>query len=94
MSEVTYSRKNDETECVRYEKSRKTYLPHTHPNHLMIGYLEDGRVCITIDGESCIYAQGDEFRIMPNVLHEICDQEYSCQGQSGPDGNYTHHLYP
>ena len=30
MSEVTYSKKNDEIECVRYEKSRKTYLPHTH----------------------------------------------------------------
>ena len=71
MSEVTYSKKNDDIECVRYEESRKTYLPHTHPNHLMIGYIEEGRVCITIDGESGIYAQGDEFRIMPNVLHEI-----------------------
>ena len=71
MSEVTYSKKNDEIECVRYEKSRKTYLPHTHTNHLTIGYIEDGKVCITIDGESCIYTQGDEFRIMPNVLHEV-----------------------
>ena len=71
MSEVTYSKKNDEIECVRYDKSRKSYLPHTHPNHLTIGYIEEGKVCITIDGESCIYAQGDEFRIMPNVLHEI-----------------------
>ena len=64
MSEVTYSKKNDEIECVRYEKSRKTYLPHTHPNHLTIVYIEEGRVCITIDGESCIYAQGEEFRMV------------------------------
>jgi AraC-like DNA-binding protein len=71
MSEVTYSKKNDEIECVRYEKSQKAYLPHTHPKHMTIGYIEEGRVCITIDGESCIYEQGEEFRIMPNVLHEI-----------------------
>ena len=69
--EVTYSKKNDEIECVRYEKSRKSYRPHTHSNHLTIGYIEEGQVCITIDGESCIYTQGEEIRIMPNVLHEI-----------------------
>lgn len=71
MNEVTYSKKNDEIECVRYERSRKAYLPHTHSRHLMIGYIEEGQVCISIDGESCIYKPGDEFRIMPNVLHEI-----------------------
>ena len=71
MSEVTYSKKNDEIECVRYERSRKSYLPHTHPNHLTVGYIEEGQVCITMDGESCIYNMGDEFRIMPNVLHDI-----------------------
>ncbi len=71
MSEVTYSKKNDEIECIRYERSRKTYLPHTHPNHLTIGYIEEGQVLITIDGESFVYAKGEEFRIMPNVLHDI-----------------------
>ncbi len=71
MGEVTYSKKNDEIECVRYEKSLKTYLPHTHSNHLTVGYIEEGQVYITIDGEGGIYAEGDEFRIMPNVLHDI-----------------------
>ena len=71
MSEVSYSKKNNEIECVRYKRSQKSYLPHTHANHLTVGYVEEGQVCITIDGESCIYKQGDEFRIMPNVLHEI-----------------------
>ncbi len=71
MHEVTYSKKNNDIECVHYVESRKSYLPHTHPNHLTISYIEEGHVCITIDGESCIYEKGDEFRIMPNVLHEI-----------------------
>ncbi len=71
MNDVTYNKKNDELECVRYVRSRRSYQPHTHPNHLTIGYIEEGEVCITIDGESCIYTMGDEFRIMPNVLHKI-----------------------
>lgn len=71
MNEITYSKKNEEIECVRYKNSRKSYPPHTHSNHLTIGYIEEGQVCITIDGESCIYDKGDEFRIMPNILHEI-----------------------
>ncbi len=69
--DISYSRKNDEIECVRYKDSRKTYLPHTHADHLTVGYVEDGRVCIVIDGESSICEKGDEFRIPPNVLHEI-----------------------
>lgn len=52
-------------------RNHEKYIFHTHSNHLTIGYIEEGQVCITIDGESCIYTQGEEFRIMPNVLHEV-----------------------
>ncbi len=38
---------------------------------MTLGYIEEGQVCITVDGESCIYSQGQEFRILPNFLHEI-----------------------
>ena len=71
MKEVTYSKKNNEIECVHYENSLRSYLPHTHPNHLTIGYVEDGKVSISIDGEISVCEKGDEFRIMPNVLHAI-----------------------
>lgn len=71
MDEVTYSKKNNEIECVHYRSSRKEYKPHTHANHLMVGYVEAGRVCIVIDGDSVIYQEGDEFKIEPNVIHEI-----------------------
>lgn len=80
MEEISYSKKNNEIECVHYRRSRKEYKPHTHVNHLMVGYVESGRVCIVVDGESAIYKQGDEFKIEPNVLHEIKtveDDEYS-----------------
>lgn len=71
MKEVTYSKKNNEIECVHYQSSKKEFGPHTHANHLMVGYVESGRVCISIDGDSDIYEQGDEFKIEPNVIHEI-----------------------
>lgn len=71
MEDVTYSKKNNEIECVHYQNCRKEFKPHTHANHLMVGYVESGRVCIVIDGDSAIYKQGDEFKIEPNVIHEI-----------------------
>jgi len=94
--EITYSKKNDEIECVHYRNTRKEYNPHTHVNHLMVGYVESGRVCIVMEGESAVYEQGDEFKIEPNVLHEIRtvgDDMYSMvvlcvRTESGTDDEY------
>lgn len=71
MSEVSYSRKNDEIECVHYVDCTKEYAPHTHANHLIVGYVEDGNVLIVLDGECIVCGKGDEFKIAPNVLHEL-----------------------
>ena len=78
MSEISYSKKNDRIECVRYKDWRKSYPPHTHTGHLTVGYIEDGRVCIVLNGEAKIYGAGDKFQIPPNMLHEIktVDDEY------------------
>lgn len=71
MSEISYSKKNDQIECVRYKDWQKSYPPHTHTDHLMVGYIEEGSVCIVLNGEPAIYRAGDKFQIPPNVLHEI-----------------------
>lgn len=71
MPEISYSKKNDQIECVRYKDWRKSYPPHTHTDHLMVGYIEEGSVCIVLNGEPSIYCAGDKFQIPPNVLHEI-----------------------
>ena len=80
MGEITYCRKNDEIECVIYRDSTKRYAPHTHASHLIIGYVEKGCVSISLDGETEVYTAGEEFKIVPNTLHEICpgdDEPYS-----------------
>lgn len=71
MNEDSYSKKNEEIECVLYKNCRKNYKPHTHASHLSIGCIQKGKVCIIIDGVRKIYEQGEKFLIQPNVLHEI-----------------------
>ncbi len=71
MSEISYSKKNDRIECVRYKDWRKSYLPHTHVRHMTVGYIEKGHVCIVLNGIAEIYGVGDKFQIPPNTLHEI-----------------------
>lgn len=71
MSEISYSKKNDRIECVRYKDWRKSYPPHTHTGHMTVGYIEEGRVCIVLNGEAKIYGAGERFQIPPNTLHEI-----------------------
>lgn len=70
-NEISYRKKNDDIECVHYKNWTKAYPPHTHAEHLTLGIVEDGKVCIVMDGESKIYQAGDEFQIPPDVLHEI-----------------------
>ncbi|MBR4785124.1 MAG: AraC family transcriptional regulator [Fibrobacter sp.] len=71
MSEISYSKKNDRIECVRYKDWRKSYPPHTHTGHLTVGYIEEGSICLVMNGVTEIYGAGDKFQIPPDVLHEI-----------------------
>ena len=70
-NEISYRKKNDDIECVHYKNWTKAYPPHTHAEHLTLGIVEEGSVCIVMNGESKIYGKGDEFQIPPDVLHEI-----------------------
>ena len=71
MSEISYSKKNENIECVRYKDWSKSYPPHTHTGHLTVGYVEDGTICLVMNGVAEIYNAGEKFQIPPNVLHEI-----------------------
>lgn len=71
MNEITYQRKNDEIECIHYKNWNKVYRAHTHANHITIGFIEEGCVCIVQEGESEIYTAGKQFQILPHVTHEI-----------------------
>ena len=71
MNEISYRKKNDDIECVHYKNWTKAYPPHTHAEHLTLGIVESGKVCIMMNGTSKVFCEGDEFQIPPDVLHEI-----------------------
>ncbi len=71
INHISYQKKNDEIECVHYKNWTKAYPPHTHAEHLTLGIVEEGKVCIVMEGVSKVYKAGDEFKIPPDVLHEI-----------------------
>ena len=71
MNEISYRKKNDDIECVHYKNWTKAYPPHTHAEHLSLGIVEEGKVCIVMNGISKVFCEGDEFQIPPDVLHEI-----------------------
>ena len=39
----------DDIECVHYRNWTKAYPPHTHAEHLTLGIVEEGSVCIVIE---------------------------------------------
>ena len=93
-NQISYQKKNDDIECVHYRNWTKAYPPHTHAEHLTLGIVEEGSVCIVIEGKSKIYSAGDEFQIPPDVLHElkpVDDKGYSmlvtCVRTQASNGN-------
>ena len=70
-NQISYQKKNDDIECVHYKNWTKAYPPHTHAEHLTLGIVDEGSVCIVMAGKSKIYSAGDEFQIPPDVLHEL-----------------------
>ena len=53
MSEISYSKKNDRIECVRYKDWRKSYPPHTHTGHMTVGYECYSMVVLCIALDAC-----------------------------------------
>lgn len=79
MNEISYRKKNDDIECVHYKNWTKAYPPHTHAEHLTLGIVEAGKVCIVINGISKIFCEGDEFQIQCKVrkAQKLLEEEKS-----------------
>ncbi len=68
---ITYDCQNNAMECIYYKDFTKSYPMHTHAEHITLGYVTDGAVCIICDGRKAFYYEGDSFCIMPDVLHAL-----------------------
>ena len=61
-NEISYRKKNDDIECVHYKNWTKAYPPHTHAEHMTLGIVEEGKVCIVMEGKSKVFAKERSFR--------------------------------
>ena len=69
MNEISYRKKNEDIECVHYKNWTKAYPPHTHAEHLTLGIVEAGKVCIVMNGTSkvgCLFKPISLNRISPS----------------------------
>lgn len=62
---------NSGMEIICYKDCLQSYPMHTHANHVTIGHVTEGEVCICHGGCRCAYHAGDYFCIMPDVPHAI-----------------------
>lgn len=70
-TKITYYRQNNDIECIYYWNSTLTYPMHTHANHITLGYIAEGEICVICDGKEYVYRVGESFFIMPDVLHAV-----------------------
>ena len=80
QSIITYYLINNDLECIYYKSSKMSYATHTHANHITIGFVLNGAVCIACNGQKYLYHASDVFGIMPDIPHAlepINDKSYS-----------------
>jgi len=68
---ITYYKKGNHIEYIYYQNSTQFYPVHTHANHVMLGYILDGKLRITCDGGECIYHTNEHYCIMPDIPHAV-----------------------
>lgn len=68
---IIYYKNSHSIESIYYKNSTQFYPMHTHANHMIIGYMLDGAVCIVCDGQKYLYHAGEYFCIMPDIPHKI-----------------------
>ncbi len=67
----------DKLMICRFDLDREVEIPsHSHP-HDQAGYVVSGKICITVDGKSCILGQGDSYSAPSGVVHSATALEAS-----------------
>lgn len=88
QNNIMYFRKGNKIEYICYQSSTKSYPMHTHACHVTIGYVLEGEVCLTSDGQKYIYRAGEYFCILPDIPHAldpVNDTPYSMVSVCIPD---------
>lgn len=68
---IKYCRFADDLEYVYHKNTLQSYARHTHANHMTLGYVMEGAVCVACRDRKTVYCRGGSFCIMPDVPHAV-----------------------
>lgn len=68
---IRYYRKDNQIEYIYYHNAIQSYPIHTHANHITLGYILDGVVCITCGAEKNLYHTGESYCVLQDVPHAL-----------------------
>lgn len=68
---VMYGHRDEEVEIIYYNKATTSYPVHTHTNHITMGYIMDGTVCIMEKNREHRYHPDEHFYILPDLPHTL-----------------------
>lgn len=71
QNNIIYYQKNNHIEQIAYKNAAYYYPMHTHTQHVIIGYVTDGAVCIVRGNQKYLYHQNECFCIMPDTPHAL-----------------------
>ena len=71
QNNIRYYHQDNNLDFIFYNNSQKSYATHTHANHVTIGYILEGIVCIACQGKESLYHKGEFYYIMPDIPHAV-----------------------
>lgn len=77
---ITYYRGEKEITYIYCENFNKTYPMHTHVEHVVMGVILQGSICVICNGQKRIYDVGEWFYIgldTPHAIEPVEDKTYS-----------------
>lgn len=77
---IIYYRGKKEITYIHCENFHKSYPVHTHAEHVVVGFIQEGSVCVICGGQKRIYDAGEWFYIgqdIPHALEPAEDKAYS-----------------
>ncbi len=71
QTHILYSQKSEHIERIYYKDATLSYPEHTHTDHIIFGYILEGKLCVMCNGKRRLYQAGDNFCIPPDTSHAI-----------------------
>lgn len=93
-TKITYYRQNNDIECIYYRNSTLTYPMHTHANHITLGYIAEGEICVICDGKEYVYHAGESSysKMLKSVIMDTPENTFFIEDMARSIGVSPYHM--